>query len=64
MSYYDLSILEIVHARSLRGYSEAIRFMLNHELGKELRQIGRTRFIAMTRELGQIHIRMKEFHPR
>ena len=64
MSYYDLSILEIVHARSLRGYREAIRFMLNHELGKEPRQIGLTKSIKMARELGQVHTRLKEFHPQ
>ncbi len=64
MSYYDLAVLEIVHAKSLNGYEKAIRFMLNHELNKEPAQFGRSKAIKMAKELGREHKNLKEWEPR
>lgn len=63
MSYYDIAITEIVYAKSLKGYAKAIKYMLNHELGKEPSQVGRTRVIKMVKKLSQVHTALKAWHP-
>lgn len=64
MSYYYLAIMEIVHAKSLKGYGNAIRYMLNHELEKEPVQVGQSKVIHMVKQLSQEHKSLKEWEPQ